>query len=193
MQEASCASMMPAIITLFIVNYLFFISFVIFSACSGSMREVICGNMMPAIINYLSLLINNLIFMIYYIYCLQRQHALKILFARTEAPSLEFYWQWTRPIQLLDLSTLAFKDYLRTRQWVHPHPAGLRGTHRVGRGTGTLKLLHNKCFLMSKRLDQSRQPARLRRRFLLKLLNLKNLWLLETHSLCLKSAVQMKG
>ena len=29
----------------------------------------------------------------------------------------------------------------------------------------TLKLLHNKCFLMSKRLDQSRQPARLRRRF----------------------------
>jgi hypothetical protein len=45
---------------------------------------------------------------------------------------------------------------------------------------------------MSKRLDQSRQPARLRRRFSLKLLNLKTSGYLR-HSHCLKSAVQMKG
>jgi hypothetical protein len=30
----------------------FIIYFLLFSACSGSMREASCGSMMPAIINY---------------------------------------------------------------------------------------------------------------------------------------------
>jgi hypothetical protein len=47
MHQASCGSMMPAIII-----YYLFVYYIdsLFSVCSGSIRQATCGSMMPAII-----------------------------------------------------------------------------------------------------------------------------------------------
>jgi hypothetical protein len=60
--EASCGSMMPAII----VYYLLFISCLLSRNCSGIMCEASRGSMMPAISIYYLFLIYDL-FLIYYL------------------------------------------------------------------------------------------------------------------------------
>jgi hypothetical protein len=58
MQEASCGSMMPAIII-----YPFI--YLLFSACCSSVQEASCGSTMPAIMIYSSFIVIHLF--IYYL------------------------------------------------------------------------------------------------------------------------------